>query len=135
MDIQLINEDLLKMLRKKARTSMRKRENFDLRTMPEDTSQRMLNVMEPGTIVPIHRHDTTTETVVCIKGKLDWVFYEEVPNMDSGGPTKEFVESFRVSICPVEGRYGLQVPLGVWHTVVVHEPSVIFEAKDGAYVG
>ena len=135
MDIQLINEDLLKMLRKKARTSMRKRKNFDLRTMPDDGSQRMLNVMEVGTLVPIHRHDTTTETVICIKGKLDWVFYEEVPNMDAGGPTQEFAEIFRITICPDEGQYGIQVPVGVWHSVDVKEPSVIFEAKDGAYVG
>ena len=135
MDVQLINEDLLNVLRKKAKTSARRRKNFDLRTMPDDNSQRMLNVMEPGTIVPIHRHDSTTETVVCIKGKLDWVFYEEVPNMDSGGPTQEFIENFRITICPEDGQYGIQVPVGVWHTVEVHEPSVIFEAKDGAYVG
>jgi cupin fold WbuC family metalloprotein len=135
MDVQLINEDLLNVLRKKAKTSERKRKNFDLRTMPDDNSQRMLNVMEVGTEVPIHRHDTTTETVVCIKGKLDWVFYEEVPNMDAGGPAKEFIETFRITICPEEGQYGIQVPVGVWHTVEVQEPSVIFEAKDGAYVG
>ena len=85
--------------------------------------------------MPIHRHETTTETVVCIKGKLDWVFFEEVPNLDAGGPVQEFIETFRVTICPEEGQYGLQVPVGVWHTVEVQEPSVIFEAKDGAYVG
>ena len=135
MDVQLINEDLLNELRKKAKTSERKRDNFDLRTMPDDNSQRMLNVMEVGTEVPIHRHETTTETVVCIKGKLDWVFFEEVPNLDAGGPVQEFIETFRVTICPEEGQYGLQVPVGVWHTVEVQEPSVIFEAKDGAYVG
>ena len=135
MDVQLINEDLLNELRKKAKTSERKRKNFDLRTMPDDNSQRMLNVMEVGTEVPIHRHETTTETVVCIKGKLDWVFFEEVPNLDAGGPVQEFIETFRVTICPEEGQYGLQVPVGVWHTVEVQEPSVIFEAKDGAHVG
>ena len=135
MDVQLINEELLAELRKKAKASARRRKNFDLRTMPADTSQRMLNVLEPGAKVAIHRHDTTTETVVCIKGKLDWVFYEEVPNMDSGGPTKEFIETFRVTVCPAEGQYGIQVPVGAWHTIEVYEPSVIFEAKDGAYIG
>ena len=131
----MINEELLAELRQKARKSARRRKAFDLRTMAADTSQRMLNVLEPGAKVAIHRHDTTTETVVCIKGKLDWVFYEEVPNMDSGGPTKEFIETFRVTVCPAEGQYGIQVPVGAWHTIEVYEPSVIFEAKDGAYIG
>lgn len=65
---------------------MRLRQNFDLRTSQADTSQRMLNVLEPGTKVPIHRHLKTSESVICLEGCLDWVFYEELPNMDAGGP-------------------------------------------------
>ena len=133
MDIQLINEDLLADLFAKAAENERKRMNFDLRTSPADTSQRMLNALEPGTEVPIHRHEDTDETVVCLKGRLDEVFYAELPNMDAGGPGREFKEIFRTTLCPREGRYGIQIPQGVWHTVVVHEPSVIFEAKNGAY--
>lgn len=142
MDIQLINDNLLSELRKKAKTSERKRQNFDMRTSPSDTSQRMLNVLEPGTMVAIHRHLKTSESVICLEGCLDWVFYEELPNMDAGGPVHNgetaadescFSEIARFRVCPRNGQYGIQVPLGVWHSVVVHEPSSIFEAKDGKY--
>lgn len=98
--------------------------------------------MEPGTHVPIHRHLKSSETVICLDGCLDWVFYEELPNMDAGGPVHDgevaadescFVETARCRVCPREGQYGIQVPLGAWHSVVVHEASTILEAKDGAY--
>lgn len=143
MDIQLINDNLLSVLHWKARESERLRMNLDLRTTPEDTSQRMLNVMEPGTRVPIHRHLDTSETVICLEGSLDWVFYEELPNMDAGGKTYdgetaivegEFAEVARFRVCPREGTYGIQVPAMTWHSVVVHEPSTICEMKDGPYI-
>lgn len=143
MDVQLINDRLLTVLHWKARESERQRMNFDLRTTAEDKSQRMLNALEPGTRVPIHRHLKTSETVICLEGCLDWVFYEELPNMDAGGPIHDgeiaqdetnFKETARFRVCPREGQYGIQVPLGAWHSVVVHEPSTILEAKDGAYV-
>lgn len=133
MNIQLINEELLEELRGKAKESERKRQNFDLRTTPEDGSQRMLNFLEPGTQVPIHRHEDTSETIVCLKGSLDAVLYEELPNMDAGGPGRDFKEISRTTLCPEAGCYGIQIPQKVWHTVDVKEPSVIFEAKDGAY--
>ena len=79
MDIQLINEELLSELQKQAKGSERKRMNFDLRTTPADNSQRMLNVLEPGTQVPIHRHEDTSETVICLKGRLDVVFLRNSP--------------------------------------------------------
>ena len=116
--------------------------NYDLRTTAEDSSQRMLNVLEVGTKVPIHRHFKTSESVVCLEGCLDWVLYEELPNVDTGGPVhdgetaadeKAFAEVARFRICPREKRYGIQIPKGVWHSVEVYEPSTIFEAKDGAY--
>lgn len=122
MDVQLINKDLLSELHSKALTSERLRVNFDLRTTAEDTSQRMLNVMEPGTHVPIHRHLKTSETVVCLEGCLDWVFYEELPGVDTGGPVHDgetatdescFVETARFRVCPREGQYGIQVPKGL----------------------
>ena len=142
MEVQLINEELLKELHDKATANERKRMNFDLRTTAEDTSQRMLNVLEVGTKVPIHRHLKTSETVVCLEGCLDWVFYEELPNMDAGGPVHDgesatdetcFVETARFRVCPREGQHGIQVPLGAWHSIEVYEPSTIFEAKDGRY--
>lgn len=83
---------------------------------------------------------------MCLQGCLDVVFYDMRPNEDCGGPfmgdygtvivdgmeTNVF-ERYRVRLSPREGRYGVQIPLGVWHSVEVHEPSTIFEAKDGAY--
>lgn len=143
MDIQLINKDLLKDLHQEAAESPRLRMNFDLRTTSADTSQRMLNALEVGTKVPIHRHLKTSETVICLEGCLDWVFYEELPNMDAGGPIHDdeiaqdesnFIEIARFRVCPREGQFGIQVPLGAWHSVVVHEPSTILEAKDGPYI-
>lgn len=80
MDIQLINNNLLSVLHWKAKESERQRQNFDLRTSPDDGSQRMLNVLEPGTHVPIHRHLKTSETVVCLEGCFDEIFYEELPH-------------------------------------------------------
>ena len=142
MDIQLLDNRLLGELHEKAKDNERKRMNYDLRTTAEDTSQRMLNSLEVGTKVPIHRHLKTSETVVCLEGCLDWVFYEELPGVDTGGPVHDgetaadetaFVETARFRVCPREGLYGIQVPLGAWHSVVVHEPSTILEAKDGAY--
>lgn len=143
MDIQLINKDMLADLHKKAAESERLRMNFDLRTTAEDTSQRMLNALEVGTKVPIHRHIKTSETVICLEGCLDWVFYEELPNMDAGGPIHDgeiahdetnFKETARIRVCPREGNFGIQVPLGTWHSVIVREPSSILEAKDGPYI-
>ena len=143
MDIQLINDNLLSVLHWQALEHERRRMNFDLRTTPADSSQRMLNALEPGTCVPIHRHADTSETVVCLEGCLDWVFYEELPNVDTGGPIHDgeiaivessFKEMARFRICPREQRYGLQIPPMAWHSIEVYEPSTIFEAKDGAYI-
>ena len=142
MKLQLINEKLLETLHDEARTSERLRQNYDLRTTSEDGSQRMLNVLEVGTHVPIHRHLKTTESVVCLEGRLDWVFYEELPTGDTGGPVHDgetaadetaFVETARFRVCPMEKVYGIQVPKGAWHSIEVHEASTIFEAKDGKY--
>ena len=142
MKIQLISEDLLSALHEEARGSERLRQNYDMRTTAEDGSQRMLNVMEPGTHVPIHRHLKTSESMICLEGCLDWVFYEELPNVENGGPVHDgeiavdetsFKEVARSRVCPREKLYGIQVPKGAWHSIEVHEPSTIFEAKDGAY--
>ena len=127
---------------KKATKNSRKRINYDLRNSAQDTSQRMLNALEVGTHVPIHRHLTTSETVVCKDGCLDWVFYEELPNIIDGGPIHDgekaldetcFKEISRFRVCPRVGKYGIQVPQGVWHSIEVYEPSTILEAKDGPY--
>ena len=136
-----INKELLDSLFEQAKVSERKRMNYDLRTSAEDTSQRMLNALLPGTVVPIHRHEDTTETVICLKGRLEEIIYEEVVeySREETSRTEEvvrkvsFKEVSRHLICPAEGLYGVQIPVGAWHTIQVIEPSVIFEAKDGGY--
>ena len=144
-----INKELLDNLFEQAKENPRLRQNFDLRTSGEDTSQRMLNALLPGTVVPIHRHKDTTETVICLCGTLDEVIYEEVVTYEKAAPDTmpmgidaqdvtrkvEYREVQHIRLCPAEGKYGCQVPKGAWHTVEVIEPSVIFEAKDGAYKG
>ena len=142
MEALLLNKELTGALHGKAAANERLRMNFDLRTTPEDTSQRMLNALEVGTRVPIHRHLKTSETVVCLEGCFEEVFFEELPNMDAGGPVHDgevaadascFAEVSRFRVCPREGMYGIQIPRGAWHTVEVLEPTTILESKDGAY--
>lgn len=143
MDIQVFNDDLFQALHEQAKANERKRQNFDLRNSPEDGSQRMLNALEPGAKVPIHRHTCTSETVVCLEGCLEWIIYDELPTNADGGPIhdgntalveSEFAEVGRYRLCPREGKYGIQVPPMTWHSIVVHEPSTIFEGKDGPYM-
>ena len=122
-----IDKLLIERLFEQAKESPRLRMNYDLRTSSADTSQRMLNALLPGTEVPIHRHESTSETVVCLCGRLEEMIYEEMPD-------GSFQEVSRHLLCPSEGLYGIQIPAGAWHTIQVLEPSVIFEAKDGAFV-
>lgn len=126
MGMMLIDDILLEELWKQAAESPRLRQNYDLRTSGADTSQRMLNALQPGTEVPIHRHEDTSETVICLCGRLEEMIYEVLPD-------GTFQEVSRELLCPAEGRYGIQISKGAWHTIRVLEPSVIFEAKDGAY--
>ena len=95
-----------------------------MRTTPNDNSQRLINAMEPGTIMPIHRHKNTTETMVMVRGKILEKLYD-----DTGNLTDEFV----MEPC---GRYPMiQIPAGQWHSLEVLESgTVIFEAKDGMYM-
>lgn len=115
-------------LLEKANSSERLRQNYDLRNSETDTSQRMLNALQPGTKVPIHQHVETAETVICVYGCLEEIFYEPT----NVGNT-EFNETQRILLSPEKGIYGMQIPAGTWHSIHVIEPSVIFEAKDGAY--
>lgn len=117
-----INKELLDSLFEQAKENPRLRQNFDLRTSSADTSQRMLNALLPGTVVPIHRHPQSTENVFLLCGKIVEVICDENGN-----------EIERIHLDPTIGNYGCVVPQGAWHTVEVLEPSVIYEAKDGKY--
>ena len=117
-----INKELLDSLFEQAKENPRLRQNLDLRTSSADTSQRMLNVLLPGTVVPIHRHPQSTENVFLLCGKIVEVICDENGN-----------EIERIHLDPTVGNYGYVVPQGAWHTVEVLEPSVIYESKDGKY--
>lgn len=118
----IINDKLFDELMTKAEGSPRRRMNMDLRNSAEDGSQRMLNALLPGTVVPIHRHRDTSETTVILCGKLFMVFYNDV-----GAQTERYL------LDPSAGNYGVHIPAGQWHSVEVLEPSVILETKDGRY--
>lgn len=118
-----ITQALLDNLTAQAMASPRLRMNMDLRNSAEDGSQRMLNAIEPGSPLPIHRHTKSSETVVCLRGHLREVFYNEA------GEVTEVID-----LAPGSDCVALCIPIGQWHTVEVLESgTVILECKDGAY--
>lgn len=119
-----ITQAILDELTAKAKESPRLRMNLDLRNSADDTSQRMLNAIEPGSVVPIHRHQKTSETVVCLRGRLVEEFYDEL----------ERICTERIELSPNGSVVALNIPAGQWHTVQALESgTVIMEMKDGAY--
>lgn len=136
-----INKSLLDNLLEQAAANPRLRQNFDLRTSPGDGSQRMLNALLPGTVLPIHRHTKTTETLVLLRGKMEEIYYEEVDEVVMDGDSKcadvcrrrQVRETQRILLEAGGPVYGLCIPVGQWHGINVLEPTVILECKDGAY--
>ena len=119
----VIDKELLDSLTEEAKHSSRLRMNYDLRTSSADTSQRMLNAIEPGTVVPIHRHQKTSETVVVLRGRVVEEYY------DDAGMCYE-----RVEIAPCSSVCALNISAGTWHTLrSIESGTVILEMKDGAY--
>lgn len=119
-----ITQALMDRLTEQAKASPRLRMNMDLRNSADDKSQRMLNAIEPGSPMPIHRHQKTSETVVCLRGKLVWEFYDELERICT-----DYIE-----LTPNGQVVALNVPAGQWHTVKALESgSVILECKEGAY--
>ena len=117
----IIDQKILDDLTDQAKASPRLRMNLDLRNSPTDNSQRMLNAIEPGTVLPIHRHRTTSETVVCLRGHFVEYFYD-----DSGTRT--------AAIDMTPGGTLINIPAGQWHNLVSLESgTVLLEVKDGAY--
>ena len=119
-----ITRTLLDSLTEQAKKSPRLRMNFDLRNSAEDQSQRMLNAIEPGSPLPIHRHQKTSETVVCLRGRLVEEYYDELE--------RRCTEAIELS--PNGPVVALNIPAGQWHTVrSLESGTVIMEVKDGAY--
>ena len=119
-----ITQAILDDLTAKAKASERLRMNLDLRNSAEDQSQRTLNAIEPGSVVPIHRHQTTSETVVCLRGRVVEEFYDELERICT--------ETIELSL---NGQVvALNIPAGQWHTVrALESGSVILEMKNGKY--
>ena len=119
----IIDQKVLDDLTAQAKASPRLRMNLDLRNSPADGSQRMLNAVEPGTPLPIHRHMRSSETVVCLRGHLREIFYD-----DTGKVTEV------IDLTPNSDCVALCIPIGQWHGIEVLESgTVILECKDGAY--
>lgn len=117
----LVDQTVLDALTARAKESPRLRMNLDLRNSPADGSQRMLNAIEPGTVLPIHRHPTTSETVVCLRGHFQEYFY------DADGRLTETID-----LRP--GGILLNIPAGQWHNLESFESgTVLLEVKDGPY--
>ena len=117
-----IDKNLISDLFDQAAESPRLRQNFDLRTSSEEGCQRMLNALLPGTVVPVHRHPRSNESVLLVCGKIVEVVFDDAGN-----------EVERCCLDTSVGNFGCVVPAGAWHTVEVLEPSVILEVKDGRY--
>ena len=117
----VIDKGILDNLTAQAKASPRLRMNYDLRNSPEDGSQRMLNAIEPGTVMPIHRHRKSSETVVCIRGHFEEYFYDKAGNL---------TDTFDM----LPGGLVVNVPIGQWHSLKSLESgTVLFECKDGPY--
>lgn len=119
----IIDQKLLDDLSAQAKANPRLRQAFDLRTTPEDNSQRILNAVEPGTVLPIHRHRGSTETIVVLRGKVVQYYFD-------GNGNK--IASYELA--PNTDQVAMSVPVGQWHALEsLEEGSVILECKDGTY--
>lgn len=118
-----IDNTLLDNITEQAKASPRLRMNYDLRNSSDDTSQRMLNAIEPDSKVPVHRHRTTSETVVVLRGRVVEEFYDDAGNSYE-----------RIEVSPCSSVCALNIPSGTWHTLrALESGTVILEMKDGAY--
>lgn len=118
----IIDDKLIDAVTKQAQESPRLRMNYNLHESLDAKAQRLINVLLPGTEIPIHRHRHTAETYVILRGKMIIVFYD-----DHG------IEKESHTLDPKIGCYGVQIPKGEWHAVRIIEPSAILEVKDGPY--
>lgn len=120
----IIDKNLLDEVSAKAKANERLRMNFNFHDSLDSKAQRLLNALEMGTVLPIHRHRHTSETYILLRGKIRVMFYNEV-----GAETESFI------LNPLDGNYGVHIPVGQWHTLeVLENDSVIFEVKDGPYM-
>ena len=121
--MKLIDKNLLDKVTAEAKANARLRMNYNFHETLDAPAQRLLNALEPGTVLPIHRHCHTAETYVLLRGRLNILFYNE---------QKQITERYELD--PQKGVYGVNIPRGQWHTIeVLCSGTVIFEVKDGPY--
>lgn len=119
-----ITQALLDTLSAQAKASPRLRMAYDLRNTPEDNSQRMLNALEPGTMIPIHRHQKSSETIACLRGRFVIEFYDEL----------ERICTDSIELTPNGNVVAVNVPAGQWHSLrCIESNTVLLESKDGKY--
>lgn len=119
----IIDKQLLDSLTKQAKNNLRLRQAYDLRTTPNDLSQRILNAVEPGTVLPIHRHKGSTETITCLRGKCVQYLYDNDGNQINA-----------IHLAPNSNIVAMSVEVGQWHKLESLESgTVILECKDGKY--
>lgn len=133
-----ITQAILDELTAKAKESPRLRMNMDLRNSAEDQSQRMLNAIEPGSVVPIHRHQKSSETVVCLRGRLVEEYYQELRvdslELKDSSKRSRVQKVQEIELTPNGQTVALNIPAGQWHTVrALESGTVIIEMKDGSY--
>ena len=122
--IVTVTQAVLDNLTAQAKASPRLRMNLDLRNSPEDGSQRMLNALEPGSPLPIHRHKYTSETVVCLRGRIVEELYDELDRVCTDA----------IELTPGGPNFLINIPAGQWHTVrSLESGSVLLEMKDGKW--
>ena len=122
--MKIIDKELLDEITRQAKESPRLRMNYNLHDSLDAKTQKLLNALEPGTILPIHRHPNTNETYLLLRGKLNVILYND---------KKEVLETMHLDTA--NGNYGLDIPAGQWHSIEVLESgTVILEVKDGPYI-
>jgi len=122
--VKLINKKLLSQVTSLAKLNPRKRMNYNFHENGDETLQRMLNALEPNTYIAPHRHTEQIEIFLLLKGKLTVIFFDDT------GIITNFTE-----LDPLMGEYGLEIPKGVWHSILVEESgTVIYEIKEGPYI-
>ena len=121
--MKLIDDELLSAVTERAKASDRLRMNYNFHERLDAPAQRLLNALEPGTVLPVHRHWHSAETYILLKGRINVKFFND---------DKIVTEEYELN--PLVGRYGVHIPIGQWHTLEVLESgSVLFEVKDGPY--
>ena len=118
-----LDKELLDSITQKAKENPRLRMNHNLHDSLDSKVQRLFNALEPGTVLPIHRHQNTDETYILIRGKIEVIFYDDDKNVID-----------RSIMCQEDGNFGVHIPKVTWHTIEIMESgSVIFEVKEGPY--